>query len=83
MDRLTEEIKIGPFASLKDKSESRPGAFGDYDCLFSHMIAVTRLKEYEDTGLSPEEVVAMKNTLDEYHKVADPLLRAKCGAARL
>lgn len=36
-----------------------------------------RLKAYEDTGLSPEEVMAMQHTLDEYHKVADPLLRAQ------
>ena len=48
-----------------------------YDCLMAHMTAVTRLKAYEDTLLEPEEIVAMRNTLDEYHKVADPLLLAK------
>lgn len=48
MERLTEEIQIGPFASLKDKAEAVPGAFGTYDCLYAHMVAVTRLKEYED-----------------------------------
>ena len=36
-----------------------------------------RLKAYEATGLTPEEVTAIRNTLDEYHKVADPLLRAQ------
>ena len=35
------------------------------------------LREYLDTGLTPEEVMAMQHTLDEYHKVADPLLRAQ------
>lgn len=35
------------------------------------------LLAYEDTGLTPEEVTAMRHTLDEYHKVADPLLRAQ------
>lgn len=36
-----------------------------------------RLAAYEDTGLEPEEITAMQHTLDEYHKVADPLLRAQ------
>jgi hypothetical protein len=34
------------------------------------------LRQYLDTGLDPEEITAMQHTLDEYHKVADPLLRA-------
>ena len=46
--RLTEEMQIGPFAALKDKAEAVPGAFGTYDCLYAHMVAVTRLKQYED-----------------------------------
>ena len=36
-----------------------------------------RLAAYEDTWLTPEEITAMQHTLDEYHKVADPLLRAQ------
>ena len=36
-----------------------------------------RLAAYEDKGLEPEEITAMQHTLDEYHKVADPLLRAQ------
>ena len=36
-----------------------------------------RLAAYEDTGREPEEITAMQRTLDEYHKVADPLLRAQ------
>ena len=59
MDRLTEETQLGPFASLKDKAEARPGAFHDYDCLYAHMVAVTRLKAYEDTGLSPADIATL------------------------
>ena len=36
-----------------------------------------RLKAYEDTGLTPEEITAMRHTLEEYHRTADPLLSAK------
>ena len=31
MERLTDKVQIGPWASLKDKSEAKPGAFADYD----------------------------------------------------
>ena len=60
MERLTEEKQIGPWASLKDKAEAIPGAFANYDCLMAHMTAVTRLKAYEDTGLTPDEIRAMQ-----------------------
>ena len=56
MERLTEEKQLGPFASLKDKAEAVPGAFGTYDCFYAHEVAVTRLKEYEDIGMTPEEI---------------------------
>lgn len=36
-----------------------------------------RLAACEDTGLEPEEITAMRHTLDEYHKVVDPLIRAQ------
>lgn len=39
--------------------------------------AWSRLAAYEDTRMEPEEITAMQHTLDEYHKVADPLLRAQ------
>ncbi len=42
-----------------------------------YVTAAHRLADYEDTGLTPEEVTTMQYTLDEYHKVADPLLRAQ------
>ena len=56
MERLTEEKQLGPFYSLKDKAEAVPGVFGTYDCFYAHEVAVTRLKEYEDTGLEPDEI---------------------------
>lgn len=39
--------------------------------------AWSRLAAYEDKELEPEEITAMQHTLDEYHKVAAPLLRAQ------
>ena len=57
MERLTEEKQIGCFASLKDKSEAKPGAFTDYNCFYAHSVAVTRLKAYEDIGMEPDMVV--------------------------
>lgn len=39
--------------------------------------AWSRLAAYEDKELEPEEITAMQHTLDEYHKVADPLLRVQ------
>ena len=68
MERLTEEKQLGPWASLKDHAEAIPGAFANYDCLMAHMTAVTRLKAYEDTGLTPSEV-------DMDHEAAEELRR--------
>lgn len=64
MERLTEEKQIGPWASLKDHAEAIPGAFANYDCLMAHMTAVTRLKAYEDTGLTPEQCANAKNIIE-------------------
>lgn len=63
MERLTEEKQLGPFASLKDKAEAVPGAFGTYDCFYAHEVAVTRLKEYEDTGLEPKEIAEVQEAM--------------------
>ena len=46
----------------------------DYDLV---QRILERLAAYEDTGLEPEEVVAMQHTMEAYHKEADPLLKAK------
>ena len=63
MERLTEEKQLGPFASLKDKAESVPGAFNTYECFYAHEVAVTRLKQYEDTGLEPKEIEEVQEAL--------------------
>lgn len=65
MNRLTEEVQIGPFASLKDKAEAWPEAFNTYECLYAHMTAVTKLKKYEDTGLEPEELVSLVTAIND------------------
>jgi len=77
MERLTKEKQIGPFAALKDEAESAPGAFNTYDCFYAHAIAVTRLKRYEDTRLTPEEIVALQASFQELKKEAAPLIQAK------
>lgn len=63
MERLTYRDKDG-FPMMKKRGGFKQGG-------------VERLAAYEDTGLEPEEITAMQHTLDEYHKVADPLLRAQ------
>lgn len=68
MERLTEEVQIGPFAALKDKAEAVPGAFGTYDCFYAHEVAVTRLKQYEDTGLEPEEIRELCDRLEQLRR---------------
>ena len=63
MERLTYRDKDG-FPMMKKRGGFKQGG-------------VERLAAYEDTGLTPEEIAAMQHTLSEYHKVADPLLRAQ------
>ena len=48
-----------------------------YTAAWSYAELRGRLMQYEDTRLMPEEITAMQHTLDEYHKVADQLLRAQ------
>ena len=49
----------------------------DCTALYCRNRLLDRLVKYEDTWMEPEEITAMQHTLDEYHKVADPLLRAQ------
>lgn len=65
MERLTYRDKDG-FPMMKKRGGFKQGG-------------VERLAAYEDTERTPEEITAMQHTLDEYHKVADPLLRAQAG----
>lgn len=63
MERLTYRDKDG-FPMMKKRGGFKRGG-------------VERLAAYEDTWLEPEEITAMRHTLDEYHKVVDPLIRAQ------
>ena len=60
MERLT--FKLGdsnPSYGLADKASAKPGLFTDYDGFFAHLLATHRLGQYEDTGLTPEDVAEM------------------------
>lgn len=75
MERLTEKHYLCTDHYIKCSGSCNV----DMDCIDcpSFDCLVERLAAYEDTGLEPEEITAMQHTLDEYHKVADPLLRAQ------
>ena len=60
MERLTDELKIGAFAGLKDKAASAVGGFGSYEAFYAYSLAVNKLFDYEDTGLEPSEIAALK-----------------------
>lgn len=73
MERLTEKHYLGTDHYMKCSGNCNV----DMDCIDcpSFDCLVERLAAYEDTGMEPWEITAMQHTLDEYHKVADPLLR--------
>lgn len=75
MERLTEKHYLGTDHYMTCSGNCNV----DMDCIDcpSFDCLVERLAAYEDTWLEPEEITAMQQTLDEYHKVADPLLRAQ------
>ena len=59
MDRLTEKT-IGCFEyDLKDH-EHVIGEFSTYDAFYAYSMAVKRLGQYEDTGLTPEEIAGLQ-----------------------
>lgn len=59
MNRLTEKT-IGCFAYTLKDHKPVVGEFGTYDAFFDYSMAVKRLGEYEDTGLTPDEIKALK-----------------------
>ena len=81
MERLTRKINgvvvyVGaknPYSTGQIPCEVEPAGVREM---------MDRLAAFEDTGLEPEEITAMRHTLDEYHKVVDPLIRAQA-AGRL
>ncbi|OMF37452.1 hypothetical protein BK133_05190 [Paenibacillus sp. FSL H8-0548] len=59
MERLTDEVQTGVFATLKNhKSES--GEFSKYEAFYNYSFAVTRLKQFED-AVAPHPI-------DEWHE---------------
>lgn len=62
MDRLTEPT-IGCFLYQLKDHKAVPGEFGTYEAFFDYSMAVRKLGQYEETGLTPEEVTAAKLAL--------------------
>ena len=65
MERLT--FKLGNSYGLEDKASSKVGLFTDYDGFYAYLVSTNRLGAYEDTGLTPDEVI-------EYKKFEDGLV---------
>lgn len=62
MDRLTISDHISCFNyDLKDHKHI-VGEFGEYDTFFNYSMAVKRLGEYEDTGLTPDEILKLRDS---------------------
>lgn len=47
-ERLTHEVKVGPFGALKNDAANSPCLFTNYEGFFAYLEAVTRLQIYED-----------------------------------
>lgn len=61
MDRLTFKLgKSNPTYGLVNKASAKVGLFTDYDGFFAHLQATHKLGKYEDTDLTPEEIMALK-----------------------
>jgi len=70
MERLT--FKLGeqnPSYGLVDKASAKPGLFTDYDGFYAHLLANHRLGQYEDTGLTPEEITDHEAIFKAYRNV--------------
>lgn len=72
MDRLTERDEYGN-ADIIALSDIMPELYANLS--FSETNALTsalnRLAAYEDTGLTPEEITAMKADKERLHKLVD------------
>lgn len=62
MDRLTEKT-IGCFEYALKDHKPVVGEFSTYDAFYNYSTAVKRLGQYEDTGLTPEEITALQEAL--------------------
>ena len=65
MDRLTFCLgKTNRTYGLKDKASAKVGLFTDYDGFIAHLQATNRLGQYEDTGLTPEEITEAQKAMN-------------------
>jgi len=73
MERLTFKLgESNPSYGLVDKASAKVGLFTDYDGFFAHHLATHRLGQYEDTGLTPEEIpqwVSVSERMPQYETV--------------
>lgn len=68
MDRLTGRIKNGVVSAIYDEDF----VFRMDDETYSgYLKLIERLAAYEDTGLTPEEITAMKADNERLHKLVD------------
>lgn len=72
MERLTKPT-IGCFKYGLSNFEHKPKEFADYDAFYAYNMAVKRLGEYEDTGLTPEEIENSKVELKAMRGAANSL----------
>lgn len=72
MERLTKPT-IGCFKYGLSNFEHKPKEFADYDAFYAYNMAVKRLGEYEDTGLTPEEIENLKIELESMRSAANSL----------
>lgn len=77
MERLTYRLgEQNPSYGLVDKASAKPGLFTDYDGFYAHLQASHRLGQYEDTGLTPEEISAMQAENATLKKALDVALES-------
>lgn len=72
MERLTKPT-IGCFKYGLSNFEHKPKEFADYDAFYAYNMAVKRLGEYEETGLTPEEIEDLKIELESMRSAANSL----------
>lgn len=68
LDRITEKT-IGCFGYDPKDFKHKPKEFNEYDVFYAYSMAVKRLGEYEDTGLTPEEINDHEETFKAYKSV--------------
>lgn len=65
-ERLTKKVSGCFCYDLKDH-KNVPGEFASYDAFFDYNMAVKRLGEYEDTGLEPQTISEILDSVSEWY----------------